>query len=74
MSTAKIRGADAVSIPASPKSCPVKTREGEMVESTSEKEVMSTVWDFQKVIVLRFQCTDIKLGSISPANKFVKAD
>lgn len=43
MSTAKIRGADAVSIPASPKSCPVKTRESEMVESTSEKEVMSSL-------------------------------
>ena len=46
-----------------------------MVESTSEKAVKNTVWDFQKVrIVLRFQCTDIKLGSISPENKFVKAD
>ena len=46
-----------------------------MVESTNEKAVKNTVWDFQKVrIVLIFQCTDIKLGSISPENKFVKAD
>ena len=74
-STADIGGTDAVSIPASPKSYPVSTREGEMVESTSEKAVNNTVCDFQKVIiVLRFQCTDIKLGSISPENKFVKAD
>ena len=72
-SVADIASTDAVSIPASSKSYPVSTREGEMVESTGEKAVMNTVWDFQKVIVLRFQCNDI-FGSISPENKFVKAD
>ena len=42
-STADIGGTDAVSVPASPKSYPASTREGEMVESTSEKAVMNSL-------------------------------